>query len=55
MDRHFTFDAGGTFLFVANQDSDTIVTVRVDAGSGSLTPTGRVIDVCTPVCIAVSG
>ncbi|HEX5165297.1 MAG TPA: lactonase family protein [Thermomicrobiales bacterium] len=49
--RNFTLDATGTYLFAANQDSDTIVTFRVDSGTGALTPTGQVTSVPSPVCV----
>jgi 6-phosphogluconolactonase len=35
----------------ANQDTDTIVTFRIDPQTGELTPTGHVTDVATPVCL----
>lgn len=49
--RDFTLDASGQWLLVANQDSDTIVTMRVDSGSGLLSETGLIAQVPTPVCI----
>jgi 6-phosphogluconolactonase len=51
--RNFTLDATGTFLFAANQDSDTIVTFRVDRASGALIPTGQVTSVPSPVCVLI--
>ena len=38
-------------LLVANQDSDTIVTFRIDPLTGELQSTGQVTHVPTPVCI----
>ncbi len=49
--RNFAIDPSGTYLFAANQDTDTIVTFRIDEQSGKLTPTGHVTEVPTPVCI----
>ena len=40
-----------SLLLVANQDTDTVVTFRVDQNSGMLTPTGHVAQVPTPVCL----
>ena len=42
-------DPSGTFLYVANQNSDTIVVFRVDASRGTLAATGAVVKVPTPV------
>lgn len=50
--RNFALDPLGKFLFVANQDSDTIIAYRLNALDGSLTPTGQVISTPKPVCIA---
>ena len=49
--RFFAIEPSGTLLYCANMDSDTIVTFRVDAGSGRLTPTGQVIKTGSPSCI----
>jgi 6-phosphogluconolactonase len=49
--RNFAIDPGGSFLLVANQDSDTIVTFRIDPLTGALQSTGQVTHVPTPVCI----
>jgi 6-phosphogluconolactonase len=51
--RSFCIDPTGTFLLAANQDSDTVVTFRIDAHSGKLLPTGHVAPVPTPVCVKV--
>jgi 6-phosphogluconolactonase len=50
--RAFIVTDDGRFLLVANQDSDSVVTFAVDATSGLLTPTGDVLHVPTPVCLA---
>jgi 6-phosphogluconolactonase len=49
--RNFAIDPSGRFLLAANQESKNIVVFRVDAATGSLTPTGQVLDVPAPVCI----
>ncbi len=49
--RNFAIDPTGTFLLAANQDSDTVVLFRIDPKSGKLNPTGRTVEVPTPVCI----
>ena len=49
--RNFGIDPTGRFVLAANQDSDTIVTFRIDAQSGTILPTGHVTQVPTPVCV----
>ncbi|MFB3133349.1 MAG: lactonase family protein, partial [Rhodothermales bacterium] len=49
--RNFAIDPTGGFLLAANQDTDTLVTFRIDGPTGALVPTGHVTDVPTPVCI----
>ena len=36
---------------MANQDSDSVVSFRIDPDSGKLQPTGQVTQVPTPVCV----
>ncbi|MBC7810775.1 MAG: beta-propeller fold lactonase family protein [Burkholderiales bacterium] len=43
----------GAYLLVANQDSDNVVTFRVDSESGRLTATGQITSVPSPVCVKV--
>jgi 6-phosphogluconolactonase (cycloisomerase 2 family) len=50
--RFITFDPTHRFFYAANEQSDTIVTFRVDAAGGHLRPTGRVIHNASPVTIA---
>jgi 6-phosphogluconolactonase len=50
--RHFIIDPTGTYLLAENQNSDTIVEFRIDLASGKLTPTGEVVHVPSPVCLA---
>jgi 6-phosphogluconolactonase len=49
--RNFMIDPKGEFLFVANQDSDTIVLFRINQKTGKLTPTGKPVKVPSPVCL----
>ena len=49
--RDFAIDPTGTFLIVGNQDTDTVVTFRIDRDTGDLEPTGHVANVANPVCI----
>ena len=48
-------DPSGTFLYVANQNSDTIVVFRVDPSTGKLAPTGETVHTPTPVDIEFGG
>lgn len=49
--RSFAIDPTGTLLFAANQQSNNIVIFRIDEKTGKLTPTGKVLDVASPVCV----
>jgi 6-phosphogluconolactonase len=49
--RAFEIDPTGKFLFAANQKSDNIVVFRIDEKTGRLTPTGKVLNVPSPVCV----
>ena len=49
--RNFAIDPSGTFLYAANQDSDTIVCFRIDPATGQLEATGQVTPVGAPVCV----
>ena len=49
--RNFNFDPSGNYLLVANQNSDSIVILKVNHQTGLLTDTGNRIDVGNPVCI----
>ena len=48
--RHFALDPSGRFLLVANQNSGTVVSFAVEGGR--LEPTGHVVEIPAPVCIA---
>ena len=43
----------GEFLLVANQDTDNLVSFRIDPESGTLTATGHSVHVPTPVCVKI--
>jgi 6-phosphogluconolactonase len=49
--RNFALDPTGQYLLAANQNSDDIHVLQVDARHGKLTPTGQTIAAPTPVCI----
>ena len=49
--RSFEIDPTGKFLLAENQKSDNIVIFRIDQKTGKLTPTGKVLDVPSPVCV----
>lgn len=49
--RNFLVDDKGAFLLVANQDTDNVVMMALDAKTGKLTPTGTEIKVPAPVCL----
>ena len=52
--HNFTLDASGALMLVANQRSGSVVSLRVDAASGRLTPTGHAASLTTPVCVVLS-
>jgi 6-phosphogluconolactonase len=49
--RNFMIDLKGEFILVANQDTDNIVTFKVDPKTGMLRPTGIQTKVPSPVCM----
>ncbi|MCY3749759.1 MAG: beta-propeller fold lactonase family protein, partial [Chloroflexi bacterium] len=49
--RNFAIDPSGTWLLAANQDTNTIVTFRIDPQTGHLHPTGPITQIPNPVCI----
>ena len=51
--RNFVIDPTGNFLLAANQDSDSIISFRIDPHTGALQPTGFGADVPTPVCVKI--
>jgi 6-phosphogluconolactonase len=52
--RNFSLDPTGSWLLVANQESDTIVPFRRDPSSGRLTATGPVTQTPSPVAVLFS-
>ena len=50
--RFFGLDPTGAYLIAANQDSDNIVVFKIDQKTGGLTPTGDVMEIAAPVCVA---
>lgn len=53
--RNFAIDPTGTFLLVANEESDNIVTFRIDPVSGKLIDINQEISIPMPVCIKFEG
>jgi 6-phosphogluconolactonase len=49
--RGFGIDPTGQFLVVGNEQSDTIVVLRINQKTGGLEPTGHVLSVPKPVCV----
>ncbi|MFT4760892.1 MAG: 6-phosphogluconolactonase [Paraglaciecola sp.] len=49
--RNFIISKDGQFLLVANQDSDNIVTFKINQKTGMLEDTGLEVAVMTPVCL----
>ena len=50
--RNFAIDPSGRYLLAANQDSNTVAVFRIDPQTGRLSPTGQMLDVGAPVCVA---
>jgi 6-phosphogluconolactonase len=49
--RNFSIDPTGNFLLVGHQYTNDIVIFKRDKKSGSLTTTGKKIELCSPVCL----
>ncbi len=49
--RNFALDFAGTWLLVANQNSNEVVSFRVDAKTGRLTAADQTVAVSSPVCV----
>jgi 6-phosphogluconolactonase len=49
--RSFEIDPTGSLLFAENQKSDNIVVFKIDTRTGQLAPTGKVLNVGSPVCL----
>lgn len=52
--RNFTISPDGRFLLVANQDSDTIVSMPIEPETGLLGPSVAITKVPTPVCLVLA-
>jgi 6-phosphogluconolactonase (cycloisomerase 2 family) len=50
--RFISFDPTGRFLYVANEQGDTIVPFRFNQETGGLTDTGKIVRNASPVTIA---
>ncbi|HTV00489.1 MAG TPA: lactonase family protein [Luteitalea sp.] len=51
--RHFALDATGAWLLAANQESDSIVAFRIDAGTGLLSDEKARVTVPSPVFVGI--
>jgi 6-phosphogluconolactonase len=49
--RHFAIDPAGAFLIAANQDSDSLVVFRIDAGTGLLSDVIARASIPSPSCV----
>ena len=49
--RNFNIDPTGKFLLAENQNSGTIVVLKIDPATGKLTDTGKSVNVPSPVCV----
>jgi 6-phosphogluconolactonase len=49
--RNFLVDPKGEYIFVANQDSDSIHIFKVNSKTGKLTSVGKPVSVPSPVCL----
>jgi 6-phosphogluconolactonase len=49
--RNFVIDPTGTFLLVANQNTNNVITFRIDPTSGKLKETGIETEIPSPVCL----
>jgi 6-phosphogluconolactonase len=49
--RHFGIEPSAKHLAIANQDSDTVLACRIDAGNGRLKPSGVFATVPAPACV----
>lgn len=49
--RNFAITPDGHYVFIANQDTDTIIIFKRNVQTGFLTNTGKHIEVAAPVCL----
>jgi 6-phosphogluconolactonase len=52
--RDFVIDPSGNYLLVGNQLTSTIVIFKRNKTTGTLTATGKKIELCAPVCLVFS-
>ncbi len=51
--RNFGMDPSGKFMLVANERTHSIVVFKVSSESGKLTPTGKSVEIPSPVCVHI--
>lgn len=49
--RNFAIDPTGTYVLAENQGSGTIHILKVDQATGLLAPTGKIVELPSPVCV----
>jgi 6-phosphogluconolactonase len=49
--RNFAIDPSGEWLLAANQDSNSVVTFRINPKTGRLTPAGKAVEVNSPTIV----
>jgi 6-phosphogluconolactonase len=49
--RNFGIDPSGRYLLAANEKSANLVVFRIDSQTGRISPTGRGVEVTSPVCV----
>jgi 6-phosphogluconolactonase len=49
--RNFAIEPMGQYMLIANQSSNSVMSLRINQKTGALTPTGSVIEVGSPVCV----
>jgi 6-phosphogluconolactonase len=49
--RNFGIDPSGKYLLAANEKSAKVVVFRIDSQTGRLSPTGKNVEVASPVCV----
>ncbi|HTE33475.1 MAG TPA: lactonase family protein [Chryseolinea sp.] len=52
--RNFLIESKGEFMFVANQDTDTIITYKINPKTGALTAVGKPVAIPSPACLKMS-
>jgi 6-phosphogluconolactonase len=52
--RFFTLDPSGAWMFIANEDSDNIMTLKVNQQTGMLTHEAESVRTGSPVCIVLA-